>query len=221
MNILGQRTLGIILLVLLGALVAVKKLATGSLFKDRPSGGLGLWLVHIFNMGFLLVVNPLVAVLLTTGRLAALDPTRPPLDAAWPVLGLEAAGLALCVAGYALMAWALLRMGTGYQVGGCAPRPGDRLLTGGPYRLVRHPLYAAALFISFGLASLAQSLALAAVFCAYVVLLAALIPAEEKVLQRIYGESYDRYRQEVGAVFPRLSPLRAPLRRPAERLEGG
>jgi protein-S-isoprenylcysteine O-methyltransferase Ste14 len=204
MHLFDQRAFGVILLVLLGGLVAVKKATTGSLLTDRPKGGLWLWLVHVFNMSFLLVASPLAAILLTIGRLDVIDATRVTVGAPWLVAVLEAAGLALCAAGHVLMAWALIRMGTGYQVGGSDPRPGDRLLAVGPYRLVRHPMYTAALCIALGLACLTQSLAYAAVFVVYVALIAALIPGEEEALRRTYGESYLRYQREVRRVVPLL-----------------
>jgi protein-S-isoprenylcysteine O-methyltransferase Ste14 len=204
MHLLDQRTLGVILLVLLGMLVAAKRIATGSIMKDRPRGGFALWFVHVFNMFFLLVVNPLAAILLATRQLDAVDPTRLALGTPWLVAGLEAAGLALCAAGYLLMAWALLRMGAGYQVGGCEPRPGDRLIAAGPYTLVRHPMYAAALLIALGLAGLTQSLACVGVFVVYVALILSLIPGEEEALRRTYGERYVRYQREVRRLVPLL-----------------
>jgi protein-S-isoprenylcysteine O-methyltransferase Ste14 len=202
MHLFDQRTLGVILLVLLALVVTVKKAATRSLLTDRPERGVGLWAVHVFNMFFLLVVNPAAAVLLTMGQLGAVDPTRLDLDASWAVMTAEAAGLALCVTGYLLMAWALATMRRVYQVGGSVPRAGDHLVTAGPFRVVRHPMYAAALCISLGLAALTQSLALAAVFCTYVVVLVALIPVEEAGLRRAYGDSYATYQQDAWRVVP-------------------
>jgi len=48
---------------LLGMLVTVKQVATGSIL-DKPKGNLMIQLVNIFNLFFLLVVNPLAAMLL-------------------------------------------------------------------------------------------------------------------------------------------------------------
>jgi len=56
MHLLDQRTLGIAILVLLGALVIVKKMATGSIL-EKPKGDLLAWLTNAFNLFFLLVVN--------------------------------------------------------------------------------------------------------------------------------------------------------------------
>jgi protein-S-isoprenylcysteine O-methyltransferase Ste14 len=202
MHLFDQRTLGVILLVLLALVVAVKKAATRSLLTDRPERGIGLWAVHGFNMFFLLVVNPAAAILLALRRLDGIDPTRLDVGSSWAVMGVEAAGLALCVVGYLLMAWSLATMRRVYQVGGSAPRAADHLVTAGPYRVVRHPMYAAALCISLGLAALTQSLALAAVFATYVVVLVALIPVEEAGLRRAYGDGYATYQQSAWRVVP-------------------
>jgi protein-S-isoprenylcysteine O-methyltransferase Ste14 len=201
---LDQRTVGIVILSLLGSLVVIKLVATGSLLKDRPQGGLRLWLTHIFNMAFLLVVNPLAGVLLVA-RSVALDPTHLVVESAWAQGLCQVAGLVLSAAGYLLMGWALLRLRGSYQPGGCAPRTTDRMVVAGPYRLVRHPMYTAALCIAFGLGCLTQSLACFAVFVAYVVLVGLLVPAEEAVLKRAYGEQYVAYQRRVGRLIPLIA----------------
>ncbi len=65
---------------------------------------------------------------------------------------LEMAGLVIYVLGYLLMAWALIKLGSNYQLGGSTPRSRDKMVMDGPYRWVRHPMYTAALNISLGLA---------------------------------------------------------------------
>jgi len=66
MNLLDQRTLGITILLLLGVLVIVKLWATGSLIEYQRKESLWVWLTNIFNLFFLLVVNPAAAILLVT-----------------------------------------------------------------------------------------------------------------------------------------------------------
>jgi protein-S-isoprenylcysteine O-methyltransferase Ste14 len=198
---LDQRTLGVVILSLLGLLVVTKLGTTGSPLKDRPQGGLGLWLTHIFNLSFLLIVNPLAGVLLVA-RGVALDPTHLVVEPAWAEGLCQAAGLILSVAGYLLMGWALLSLRGSYQAGGSAPRATDRMIVAGPYRLIRHPMYAAALCIALGIACVTQSLAGLAVFAIYAVLIGLLIPAEEAALKRAYGEQYVAYQRRVGSLVP-------------------
>jgi len=201
MYLIDQRILGIVIVILLGVLVVTKQMATGSIL-DKPKGTFLIQLVNIFNLFFLLIVNPLVAILLILRRLEAADPTRLVIENQGVLITLEALGIVLYVAGFLLMAWALTGLRSNYQLGGSLPRDSDRLVIAGPYRLVRHPMYAAALYISLGLALLTQSLACLAVFCTYLVLILLLIPVEEKGLQQVYGSQYIAYQQKIRKLIP-------------------
>ncbi|MBZ5669070.1 MAG: isoprenylcysteine carboxylmethyltransferase family protein [Acidobacteriia bacterium] len=201
MHLLDQGIIGIAIVSLLGMLVIVKQVATGSIL-DKPKGDLKVQLVNIFNLFFLLVVNPLAAILLITPRLATIDPTHITIDEPWIVMILEFVGSVMYVIGYLLMAWALITLGRNYQLGGSAPRSEDKMVMGGPYKLVRHPMYTAALSISLGLACLIQSWAFFCVFCIYLVLIFLLIPVEEDGLRKAYGEQYVAYQQKAKRFVP-------------------
>lgn len=203
MHLFDQRILGLAMALLLAALVAVKRLASGSML-EIPRGGLLLRLANLFNLFFLLVVNPLAAALLIARRLEAIDPTRLAVGPSRALTVLESAGLASYGLGFFVMAWALVALGRNYQLGGSAPRPDDDLVGGGPYRLIRHPMYAAALAIALGLACLTQSLAFLAVFLIYLALIVPLIAAEERTLRAAYGERYAAYRQKTKKLIPLL-----------------
>ena len=201
MHLFDQRILGIAILLLLGLLVAVKRIATGSIL-DKPKGNYMVQLVNIFNLFFLLVVNPLVAILLITRRLATIDPTHIAINKPWILMVLEIAGLLTYAIGYFLMAGALITLKRNYQLGGSDPRSEDKMVVDGPYRLVRHPMYTAALGISFGLVCLIQSWALFCVFCVYLVLIFLLIPVEEDGLRKAYGDQYVSYKQKTRKLIP-------------------
>jgi protein-S-isoprenylcysteine O-methyltransferase Ste14 len=209
MHVLDHRVLGIGILALLAMLVVVKRVRTGSVL-DRPTGPLLVQLVNAFNLVFLLVVNPLAALALILRRVEAADPTHVVIGPPGLVIALELAGLALYALGFLLMAWALISLGRSYQLGGSAPRTGDAMVVSGPYRLVRHPMYTAALSIAPGLAFLTQSAACLGVFCTYLVLILLLIPAEERGLQRAYGERYVAYQRETGKLLPSVRGLLRP-----------
>ena len=202
MHLLDQRALGVVMLLLLSMLVAIKHFATGSILRDRPKGNLRIWLTHTFNLFFLLIVNPMAAMLLITGHLEAADPTHIAIDVPWLLMGLEIGSMVFYLTGYLLMVWALGRLRRNYQVGGNPPRASDEMVIVGPYRFVRHPMYTAALCISLGLACLIQSLAFLSVFCIYVVLIILLVPAEGEGLRRAYGEQYITYQQKVKRIVP-------------------
>jgi len=201
MYLINQRILGIGIVLLLGMLVVTKQVTTGSIL-DKPRGKFLVQLVNIFNLFFLLVVNPLVAILLITQRLATADPTRLGITNPWLLTALAIIGIILYVSGYLLMVWALASLRSNYQLGGSTPRDTDQLVILGPYHFLRHPMYAAALYISLGLACLTQSLACFAVFCVYLVLVLLLIPVEEKGLQGAYGQQYAAYQQKTRKLIP-------------------
>lgn len=79
------------------------------------------------------------------------------------------------------------------------------IVTTGPYRHVRHPIY-------LGLSVLAMGQALAfASWPALLVVLAGIVPtfawrglAEERLLSATFGDRYARYRKQTGMIIPHL-----------------
>ena len=86
MHLFDQKILGLMILFLLGLLVVVKRMATGSVL-DRPKGNFLIQLVNSFNLFFLLIVNPLAAILLITRHMEIIDPTRMTIDEPWILHG--------------------------------------------------------------------------------------------------------------------------------------
>jgi protein-S-isoprenylcysteine O-methyltransferase Ste14 len=201
MHLFDQRILGIAIVCLLGALVAVKRIATGSIL-DAPKGNLMVQIVNVFNLFFLLVVNPFAAVALLARGLPMLDPTHLTIQEPRILTVVELAGLALYVAGFLLMAWALIVLGSNYQLGGSVPRSKDEMVNNGPYALIRHPMYTSAMSIALGLACLTQSWAFLAVTCIYVALILPMISMEEAGLRVAYGERYGAYLNHTKKLIP-------------------
>jgi protein-S-isoprenylcysteine O-methyltransferase Ste14 len=86
-----------------------------------------------------------------------------------------------------------------------AIRREHRLVTHGPYRWIRHPLYTfATLFIlSFGVVAGNWFIALMSI--AALILLALRTPIEEAKLLERFGEEYRAYEKSTGRFLPRLS----------------
>jgi protein-S-isoprenylcysteine O-methyltransferase Ste14 len=201
MHLFDQKILGIVILFLLCMLVVVKQRATGAIL-DRPQGTFPVQLVNSFNLFSLLVVNPVAAILLMTRRVEMIDPTRIIISEPRLLMVLEMAGLVIYVLGYLFMAWALTSLGYNYQIGGSAPRPKDAIVMNGPYRLVRHPMYSAAMVISLGLAGMTQSGILFGVFGLYLMLILSLIPLEEEGLRQVYDQQYIHYQLKTKKLIP-------------------
>lgn len=144
----------------------------------------------------------ITAGLLLTVPVAAFDRTRGPVPPSLPAL--SPLGIILCLTAIALGISARRFLGTAY-----APHPsvqaGEHLVTAGPYRWIRHPLYTAALLWSAG-----WPMILASVW-GVVVALAFLIPAamvririEEAALLEAYGDEFARYQRQTWRLIPLL-----------------
>jgi protein-S-isoprenylcysteine O-methyltransferase Ste14 len=93
---------------------------------------------------------------------------------------------------------------------------GHRLIVEGPYRHVRHPIYAAMLGLCVGTGlNLTPWGVLAAAVVLYLVGTRLRTRAEEGLLLRQFGEEYVRYAEEVPALLPR------PFRSSRGRSRGG
>lgn len=91
------------------------------------------------------------------------------------------------------------------------------LITSGPYRYTRNPLYLGRLLIFTGLALMARlpwNLNLLVLLGGYTVFFAYYLPRKERVepvrLEAIHGQAYRRYFEAVPALLPALRPYPAP-----------
>ena len=84
-------------------------------------------------------------------------------------------------------------------------KPDQVLVTKGPYRWVRHPLYTTGgiLFLGTGLAAGNWFILLIAAVAVSLVTLV-IIPLEEQGLVARFGDSYTRYTLGTGRVLPRI-----------------
>jgi protein-S-isoprenylcysteine O-methyltransferase Ste14 len=97
------------------------------------------------------------------------------------------AGALLFASGVVLYRWSVAALGDALSPF-VLPHPGSRLVTAGPYRYVRHPLYAGQLGIAFG-APLTLGCRWALAASAGAALVVALrIAAEDAALARVYPE---------------------------------
>jgi protein-S-isoprenylcysteine O-methyltransferase Ste14 len=119
-------------------------------------------------------------------------------------LWLASSGSLLAVAGAVLILRSRAELGPAWSFAPMADQS-TGLITTGPYRLVRHPIY-------LGLALLAMGQALAfSSWPASLIVLAGIVPtfawrarAEEAVLSRTFGESYALYRRQTKMIIPHL-----------------
>lgn len=137
--------------------------------------------------------------------LALLDLVEP--IAALDVTAVHAAGVVIAVAGIGATFYAQLAMGASWRIG---VDPGERtgLVTGGPFALVRNPIYAAMLPSVLGLAMLVPSwVALAGLAGLAISLELQVRVVEEPHLLRAHGPEYAEYAARVGRFLPGIGRL--------------
>ena len=112
-------------------------------------------------------------------------------------------GLALIAAGYGATLRCYAAMGDSWRIG-INQREKNALITAGPYRRVRHPIYLFQSMMLVGVAFLLPTaislLTLGAHLCCVFVKAA----DEEEYLLAIHGSRYDKYRSETGRLLPRF-----------------
>jgi protein-S-isoprenylcysteine O-methyltransferase Ste14 len=141
---------------------------------------------------------------IAVGYIALLDFYLWVQSVSWLLAGLSAAAMA---ASAGLRHWALGTLGSQWNVHVDTTQGERRLVTSGPYRLLRHPMY---------LAACVETPALGVALCSPVALLLALIvfvPAEvhrayfeEGQLRRLFGEPYGEYARRTWGFLP-VGPL--------------
>jgi len=117
---------------------------------------------------------------------------------------LALAGALLALAGTAFVVICHGKLGAAWSF---APKADQStgFITSGPYRLVRHPIYLGLTLIGLGQAvAFGNWPALFIVLLGIVPTLAWRARAEEKLLSRTFGESYEVYRQRTKMIIPYL-----------------
>ncbi len=113
-------------------------------------------------------------------------------------------GYVVALLGVGLLAWAHDTLGQNFSPW-LEVRGDHTLVTSGPYRWVRHPIYTAGLMIGLGVGLLsADLLILVCPLAALTLLLALRLPDEEAMLAEQFGEDYRDWAASTGRLLPRL-----------------
>jgi len=115
---------------------------------------------------------------------------------------LRLAGLAVAASGIGLMEWSHVAVGENFEsaLGRGLSR---RLVTEGPYRWVRHPIYLSFLITAVGIFLMSASWALGLCWIGLnVAVMAIRTPAEEAELVERFGDAYRTYARRTGRFIP-------------------
>ena len=168
------------------------RVASGTIPRSREPGRL--------IAGRLLVALPLIA-----GILAYIVSPRSMAWSAYAGPGwLRWLGVALGLASMLSARWVLRAIGSNVSET-ILTKSAHQLVTHGPYRWIRHPIYTTGtvLFVSLGLIA-ANWIILTFALIALVSIRFVVVPMEERELIARFGAAYEQYRRGTGAMTPRF-----------------
>jgi len=116
-------------------------------------------------------------------------------------------GLILGLGADALSYWVFSSLGNNVSPT-VATRSAHQLVTNGPYRWVRHPLYSMGMIAYSGFALLAANWFIALLSVVVFLILLVRLPQEEARLVEKFGDEYRSYMTRTGKFLPRLSAQR-------------
>lgn len=111
--------------------------------------------------------------------------------------------IVVAVSSVALLWWVLRSIGRNISET-VLTKESHQLVTTGPYRWVRHPLYSVGLALLFSIGVMAANLVMLAITVVWAVLILSLvIPREETALLEKFGDDYRSFRSRTGRLLPR------------------
>lgn len=111
-------------------------------------------------------------------------------------------GALLMAGGFGLALWSRWTLGASSTLTS-VPAPNARLVTRGPYRWLRHPIYTAGLLLIPGVAGLTANLFILAAGLGALAVLVVRTPREEQLLLEKYGDDYRAVLARTGRWLPR------------------
>lgn len=190
-----------------GAYYRGRARAIGGPISRKPEG----WILIPLRLTGLALYAALLGYLIDPSTLAWSRPALPE----W----LRWSGLGAGTLGVALAWWVLHHLGLNVT-DTVATRPKHQLVTSGPYRHVRHPLYGAFALITAGYSLLTASVLVLGLGVLGAALLLARTSIEERKLLERFGIDYATYMSRTGRFVPSF-PARARPERPERRGRAG
>lgn len=163
----------------------------GGKLRSREGAG-PLLLMRLIGLGLWL---PLIGYLINPEWVAQLRVNLPD--------GVRLGALLVLILNSALTIWMLVSLGTNITPVQ-ETREHATLVTHGPYRYIRHPLYTFGFTLLFGLTALTGLWSLLLGALAFMVFILWRTPREEAKLIEVFGEAYQDYMRRTGRFFPKL-----------------
>jgi protein-S-isoprenylcysteine O-methyltransferase Ste14 len=151
---------------------------------------------RLYPLNLLAVVVGLVLMLTSVGDLGVLGIRVLPDTPGW-----FWTGFAITVLGLALAVWARQRLGP-FWASAIEIKTGHRLIQDGPYRLVRHPIYAGIMLGALGSGIADCDLGGSAGFAVIAASFLAKLRREERFIAENFGDEFQSWRKRTWALIP-------------------
>jgi protein-S-isoprenylcysteine O-methyltransferase Ste14 len=112
---------------------------------------------------------------------------------------------AAAVASFCTVIWCWLQMGAQWRVG-VLPGEETMVISRGPFRIIRHPIYAFTSLLVLCSMVIVPTLAMTLVALPHIALMYFKSRREEQLLLRTHGELYAAYCRRTGRFLPRINP---------------
>jgi protein-S-isoprenylcysteine O-methyltransferase Ste14 len=139
--------------------------------------------------------------------LAGVIPYRPFNWVMWSNSAVAAVGAGVCVVGTAFAIWARRTLAANWS-SSVTFKEQHELITHGPYRLARHPIYTGLMLMMLGTALVLGRVDSLVAFVTRAILYLFKIRNEERLMEQHFPEQYSAYRARVRALVPVPKPLR-------------
>ena len=126
----------------------------------------------------------------------------PPSNPVWTVIAFT--GAIVCVGATVATFSCWREMGRSWRIG-IDPTEKTQLIFGGPFRIVRHPIYALSIFLVLGTLATTPTAAMLGIAVIHIACVQFEAHREEVYLLKLHGSAYAGYMRRVGRFFPRLS----------------
>lgn len=111
-------------------------------------------------------------------------------------------GTFLTLAGTFFAIWARITIGRNWSGAVITAKEHHQLVTDGPYRIVRHPIYTGLLMVALGAAVVTRSIEGAVGFLLILMALLSRIPQEELLMADKFPDAYSHYRRRTKKLIP-------------------
>ncbi len=112
-------------------------------------------------------------------------------------------GLTLTVTGYAATIWCYVIMGNAWRIG-INRQEKNQLVTAGPYRWIRHPIYAFQTIMLLGAVLLLPTVCSVAIVFLHLFFVLIKAKDEEAYLLTVHGEAYREFMAKTGRLLPKF-----------------